>query len=50
MATLEQAVRTAWIGWGSFAQWTICARCREWRYCRSRGGHKYVCLHCFDQR
>lgn len=50
MTTLEQLARNAWIGWGSFAQWTVCADCDEWRYCRSRGGHHYLCLGCFDQR
>jgi hypothetical protein len=50
MTALEQATRIAWIGWGSFAQWTICAGCGEWHYCRSRGGHRYLCLDCFDQR
>ena len=47
---LETRARYAWIAWGAYAQWTICHYCREWRYCRSRGGARYRCLGCFDQR
>ena len=49
MTTLEAQARAAWIGWGAYAKWTLCAICGEWRYCRSRGGERYVCVECFDQ-
>ena len=49
MNALEQQARIAWIGWGSYAKWTVCSVCREWRYCRSRGGERYLCLECHDQ-
>jgi hypothetical protein len=50
MTTLEQAARYAWLGWGSYAKWTICSRCKLPRHCRSRGGKRFICLDCFDQR
>lgn len=50
MSTLEQAARAAWVRWGGHAQWATCARCRGWRYCRSKGGERYLCLDCFDER
>jgi hypothetical protein len=50
MTSLEQAVRIAWLGWGGYAKFTICARCGEPRHCRSRGGRRFLCLECFDRR
>jgi len=50
MTALEQLARNAWIAWGGYAMWTICHSCREWRYCRSRSGERYLCLDCHDQR
>jgi hypothetical protein len=50
VTTLERQARLAWIGWGAYAQWTVCSCCGEWRYCRSKGGARYLCLDCFDQR
>lgn len=47
---LEARARYAWIAWGAYAQWTYCVTCEEWRYCRSKGGSRYLCLECFDQR
>lgn len=49
MTALEKLVRQAWVDWGSYAQWTVCADCTDWRYCRSRGGKRFLCLACFDQ-
>jgi len=49
MTSLEQAARRAWLTWGGYAKTTLCAVCGEWRYCRSKGGERYVCLDCFDQ-
>lgn len=50
MTALEHAARMHWIGWGAWAQWTVCADCDQWRYCRAKGGSRYLCLECFDQR
>ena len=49
MTKLEAFARAHWQGWGGYAMWTFCAVCGERRYCRSRGGQRYVCLDCFDQ-
>lgn len=50
MNTLEALAYVAWEAWGSFAKFTFCAKCGRRGYCRSRGGHRYLCLDCFDQR
>ena len=49
MATLEQAVRQAWIGWGLYAQWTRCDGCGAVKHCRARTRKRWLCLDCFDQ-
>jgi hypothetical protein len=47
---LEEAARYAWRVWGGWAKYTRCAKCAEMRHCRSRGGRRFLCLDCFDQR
>jgi hypothetical protein len=49
MSTLEREAWFAWVAWGAWAKWTTCADCEERLYCRSKGGHRYLCLGCFDQ-
>lgn len=51
MATaLEKAARLAWAGWGEYAQWTTCAGCGRWQYCRAKHRPGFLCLDCFDQK
>jgi hypothetical protein len=50
MSALEEKTRYAWQAWGAYAKWTSCAACGLWLYCRSKGGARFLCLDCFDQR
>jgi hypothetical protein len=50
MTALERYARDAWRAWGSYAKYTFCHGCRELAYCRSRGGQRFLCLDCHDQR
>jgi hypothetical protein len=51
VSALEQQVRIAWIGWGSYAGFHVCSGCRRFVYCRARTyGTKWLCLDCWDQR
>lgn len=49
MIDLERAARIAWIQWGGYAKWTVCAGCDELHYCRSHHGGRFLCLECWDQ-
>lgn len=50
MNTLELHARLAWQAWGAYAKYTFCQACGQLRYCRSRGGQRFLCLDCHDQR
>lgn len=49
MSALDEAVKRAWESWGWDAKWTACGGCGLFRYCRSRGRSKWLCIECFDQ-
>lgn len=52
LTAIEAAARQLWVGWGAYAQFTVCDECEEFLYCRSRSGGthaRYLCLDCFDQ-
>jgi len=46
---LEALARARWQRWGAYAMWAYCAVCTQRRYCRSKGGKRYVCVDCYDQ-
>jgi formylmethanofuran dehydrogenase subunit E len=49
-AALERAAKLAFTAWGAYAKFTACEACGERAYCRrALRGHRFVCLHCFDQ-
>lgn len=49
LTALERAARSAWIGWGDYAQFTVCSGCQQFLHCRSRRRGRWLCLECFDQ-
>ena len=50
MTALEQYALQAWRAWGGYAKYTVCAGCQQFVYCRSRGGQRFLCVDCYDQR
>jgi len=51
VTALEQQAREAWLRWGGYAGFHVCADCGRFVYCRARYyGRRWLCVDCFDQR